>query len=105
MKITLDLLSTTGVAAFVVLLGNWLVARIKLLRDFCIPAPAVSGLLVSIILCILKVNGILTVLWSKQLMGWSMNLFFTAVGLGFHGPNFLRQGGRLCINMAIAPVS
>lgn len=100
MKITLDLLSTTGVAAFAVLLGNWLVARIKLLRDFCIPAPVVSGLLISIVLCILKVNGILTIVWSKQLMGWSMNLFFTAVGLGFTA-KLLRQGGRLCVNMAI----
>lgn len=100
MKITLDLLTTTGIAALVVFLGNWLVARIKVLRDFCIPAPVVSGLLVSIVLCILKVNNGISIVWTKPLQGWSMNLFFTAVGIGFTA-KLLRRGGRLCINMAI----
>lgn len=100
MKITLDLMTTTGIAALVVFLGNYIVSRVKILRDFCIPAPVVSGLLVSLVLCVLKVNGILSVAWTKPLQGWSMNLFFTAVGLGFTA-TLLRKGGRLCLSMAI----
>lgn len=101
MKITLDLMTTTGIAALVVFLGNYIISRVKLLRDFCIPAPVVSGLLVSLVLCILKITGVLSVVWTKPLQGWSMNLFFTAVGLGFTA-TLLRKGGRLCLYMAVA---
>lgn len=61
MKVTIDLIMTTGIAALVVLLGNYIVARVKIFRDFCIPAPVVSGLLVSFVLCFLKVNNILDI--------------------------------------------
>ena len=103
MKITLDLLTTTGVAAFVVLLGRYIVARVKVFRDFCIPAAVVSGLLVSILMCLLKVYGGISVVWTGQLTGWSMNLFFTAVGIGFTA-ELLRKGGKLCVQIAIASV-
>ena len=103
MKITLDLLTTTGVAAFVVLLGRYIVARVKVFRDFCIPAAVVSKLLVSILMCLLKVYGGISVVWTGQLTGWSMNLFFTAVGIGFTA-ELLRKGGKLCVQIAIASV-
>lgn len=103
MNITIDLVITTGIAALVVLLGNFIVVRVKLFRDFCIPAPVVSGLLVSIILCILKVNHILSVKWTATLGGWSMNLFLTAVGFGFTA-DLIKKGGKLCAKISIITV-
>ena len=69
-------------------------------RDFCIPAAVVSGLLVSILMCLLKVYGGISVVWTGQLTGWSMNLFFTAVGIGFTA-ELLRKGGKLCVQIAM----
>lgn len=103
MNITIDLVITTGIAALVVLLGNFIVDRVKVFRDFCIPAPVVSGLLVSIILCILKVNHILSVKWTATLGGWSMNLFLTAVGFGFTA-DLIKKGGKLCAKISIITV-
>lgn len=103
MKVSLDLIMTTGVAALVVFLGTYLVQKIRLLRAFCIPAPVVSGLLVSIILCLFKVNGILTVKWTPTLGPWAMNMFLTAVGFGFTS-DLLKKGGKLCGKIALTAV-
>lgn len=103
MKVTIDLIMTTGIAALVVLLGNYIVARVKIFRDFCIPAPVVSGLLVSFVLCFLKVNNILDIKWTATLGNWSMNVFLTTVGLGFTA-DLLKKGGKLCLKISIITV-
>ena len=56
-----------------------------------------------ILMCLLKVYGGISVVWTGQLTGWSMNLFFTAVGIGFTA-ELLRKGGKLCVQIAIASV-
>lgn len=41
--IELDMYQATAVAALVLLLGRVLVAKISILRRYCIPAPVVGG--------------------------------------------------------------
>lgn len=43
--IELDMYQATAVAALVLLLGRVLVAKISILRRYCIPAPVVGGFL------------------------------------------------------------
>lgn len=95
MDITFDLLQTTGIAALVVFLGNSMLKRSKIMQKYCIPAPVVSGLLVSLILMVLKLNDILYVEWTMDMKEWTMDLFFTTVGFG-GSIKLLKKGGKLC---------
>lgn len=83
---------TLILAVFVLLLGKFLVHRIRFLRDFNIPEPVAGGLIVAAVLYLLHAS-----------MGWSfgfettlqtafMLVFFSSIGLS---ANFakLRQGG------------
>lgn len=99
MEITFDLLQTTGIAALVVFVGEALLKRSKIMQKYCIPAPVISGLLVSLILMVLKLNNILTVNWTLHMQEWTMDLFFTTVGFGA-SIKLLRKGGKLCGRIA-----
>lgn len=84
---------TLILAVLVLLLGKFLVTRIRFLRDFNIPEPVAGGLVVAAVIYILHAT-----------MGWSfgfetslqtafMLVFFSSIGLG---ANFtkLQQGGK-----------
>lgn len=92
MHITFSTNYTLILAVLVLLLGKFLVSRIRFLRDFNIPEPVAGGLLVAAVIYILHAT-----------MGWSfgfesslqtafMLAFFASIGLS---ANFakLRQGG------------
>ena len=58
MNIVFDTYQTLALASFVLLLGYFLVKRIRVLQTFNIPEPVVGGFIVAIALTILyKVNG------------------------------------------------
>lgn len=99
MEITFDLLQTTGIAALVVFVGQAILKRSKFMQKYCIPAPVVSGLLVSLILMVLKLNNILSVEWTLHMKEWTMDLFFTTVGFG-GSIKLLKKGGKLCAGIA-----
>lgn len=84
---------TLILAVLVLLLGKFLVTRIRFLRDFNIPEPVAGGLVVAAVIYLLHAS-----------MGWSfgfetslqtafMLVFFSSIGLG---ANFakLKQGGK-----------
>lgn len=98
MEITFDLLQTTGIAALVVFIGQALLKRSKIMQKYCIPAPVVSGLLVSLILMVLKLTNVLSVEWSLHMKEWTMDLFFTTVGFG-GSIKLLKKGGKLCVGI------
>lgn len=100
MEITFDLLQTTGIAALVVFIGQAILKRSKLMQKYCIPAPVISGLLISVILMVLKLNDILTVNWTLHMQEWTMDIFFTTVGFGA-SLKLLKKGGKLCVGIAI----
>ena len=59
--IELDMYQATAVAALVLLLGRVLVAKISILRRYCIPAPVVGGFLYAIVHTIVRGMGILEI--------------------------------------------
>ena len=78
--IELDMYQATAVAALVLLLGRILVAKISILRRYCIPAPVVGGFLYAIVHTIVRGMGILEISCDMTLKNVFMVAFFCSVG-------------------------
>ena len=98
-----EYLTSLGIAALVIFLGHALVSHSKLLRKFAIPAPVVSGLLVSIVIALIKGSGILAIQFDvSTIQDLCQNLFFLCVGFGFSAKMLKKAGGKLAIKVAVA---
>lgn len=98
-----EYLTSLGIAALVIFLGHALVSHSKLLRKFAIPAPVVSGLLVSIVIALIKGSGILAIQFDvSTIQDLCQNLFFLCVGFGFSAKMLQKAGGKLAIKVALA---
>ena len=97
----LEYLTSLGFAAIVIFLGHAIVKRSALLRKFAIPAPVVSGLIVSILISIIKGSGIIALTFDKAtIQDLCQNVFFMCVGFGFSIKMLKHAGGKLCIAIA-----
>ncbi len=94
--INLDMVATVALASLLLLFGNFLKKKVKVLEKFCIPGPVVGGLLFAIIVFILKSSNIVTVSMDTTLQSPFMIAFFTTVGLGASFA-LLKKGGKLLI--------
>lgn len=98
-----EYLTTLGIAAIVIFLGRYLVGHSRLLRKYAIPAPVVSGIIISIIIALFKGNGIVAFKFDTKIMkDLCQNLFFLCVGYGFSTKLIHRAGGKLVAYIAIA---
>ena len=93
MKIQLDMYQTIAVAVVVLMLGNFLKHRIRLLERFCIPSPGIGGLIFAIFTCICYVTGIAEFSFDDILKEVCMVLFFTSVGFQAN-LKVLKSGGK-----------
>lgn len=93
MHVNFSVYYTLILAVLVLLLGKFLVTRIRFLRGFNIPEPVAGGLVVATVIYLLHA----TLGWSfgfeTSLQSAFMLIFFSSIGLG---ANFakLRQGGK-----------
>ena len=98
-----EYLCSLGFAAIVIFLGRWMVAHSSALKKFAIPAPVVSGLLVSIVIAIIKGSGIMAIKFDvATIKDLCQNIFFLCVGFGFSYKLLRKAGGKLCIKIAVA---
>ena len=93
MKVQLDMYQTLAIAVFVLLLGSYLLKKIKFLERVCIPAPVVGGLLFAIFTCICYVTHILEFSFDDTLKEVCMVFFFTSVGFQAN-LKVLKKGGK-----------
>ena len=94
---------TLGIAACVIFLGHWMVRHSKFLQKYCIPAPVVAGLVVSIILSIVRGMHIVNITFDMtNIQDLSQNIFFMCVGYGFSAKLLKKAGGKLTAMIAIA---
>ena len=93
MKIQLDMYQTIAVAVVVLMLGNFLKHRIRLLERFCIPSPVIGGVIFAIFTCICYVTGIAEFSFDDILKEVCMVLFFTSVGFQAN-LKVLKSGGK-----------
>ena len=91
--IELDLYSTLVVASMVLILGQFLVARISVIRKYSIPEPVVGGLVVALILFALHSLSGTSVRFDNSLSRPLMLAFFASIGLNADLGS-LRRGGR-----------
>lgn len=95
-NINLDMIATVALGSLLLLFGNFLKRKIKLLEKFCIPGPVIGGLLFAIIIFILKTYNMLNISMDTTLQSPFMIAFFTTIGLGASF-NLLKKGGKLLI--------
>ncbi|STZ77102.1 sodium/glutamate symporter [Bergeriella denitrificans] len=79
-------------ATLVLLLGKWLVSKVRFLRDFNIPEPVAGGLIAAIILFALHQMYGVSFKFEKPLQDAFMLIFFTSIGLSADFSR-LRAGG------------
>lgn len=95
-NINLDMIATVALGSLLLLFGNFLKRKIKLLEKFCIPGPVIGGLLFAIVIFILKTSNMLNIYMDTTLQSPFMIAFFTTIGLGASF-NLLKKGGKLLI--------
>ena len=93
MEIELNGYYTMILATLVLLLGRWLVLRIRWLADFNIPEPVAGGLLAGVVVVVLKLAFGLSLQFQPQLQTAFMLMFFSSIGLAADFGR-LKAGGK-----------
>ena len=102
--IELDMYQATAVAALVLLLGRVLVAKISILRRYCIPAPVVGGFLYAIVHTIVRGMGILEISCDMTLKNVFMVAFFCSVGFTASFRMLKKGGVQTVVFLALSAV-
>ena len=102
MNFIFDTYQTLALASIVLLIGYFLVKRIRVLKDFNIPEPVVGGFLVAILFMIWhEVNGTYFT-FDKNLQNTMMLVFFTSIGLSANFARLIKGGKPLVIFLVAA---
>lgn len=107
MVLQLDMVQSLALAVVLLLLGEFLVRRVKFLSTYCIPAPVVGGLIFAILALILKSGNIMEFQFDETLKTLAMTVFFTSIGFSASFA-LLKKGGLkvfLFLGIAIVLVS
>lgn len=92
MVLSLNMIQSAALAVIVLLLGQYMVKKIKFLSDYCIPAPVVGGLIFALLALLLKLTNILEFEFDGTLKDLAMTAFFTSVGFSASF-RLLKKGG------------
>ncbi|EIJ68526.1 sodium/glutamate symporter [Pasteurella bettyae] len=99
---TFDTYETLALACLVLLLGYFLVKRIKLLRHFNIPEPVVGGFIVAIVLTIVHQFWGLSFSFDGNLQRTMMLVFFSSIGLSANFSRLVKGGKPLIVFLVVA---
>lgn len=100
LAINLNIYQTLAAAILVYYVGVFLRMKIRFLRQYCIPAPVIGGILFAIINTILYTHGLWKYEQDTIMQNICMMLFFTSVGYTA-SLSLIKRGGILVIKMAI----
>lgn len=103
MSVGLNMFQSLGAIIAVYYVGVFLCEKIAVLRQYCIPAPVVGGLLFAIVNCVLYTQGIWTFKVDLTMQQLCMMLFFTSVGYTA-SVSLIRRGGIAVLKMAAITV-
>jgi ESS family glutamate:Na+ symporter len=99
----LESFATFNLAILVLALGKWLTKKIKFLREFNIPEPVTSGLLVCIFTAILHVVANIQIGFNLQTRDFLLLYFFAAIGLNSDFKT-LWAGGKPLIVLVVVTI-
>ena len=94
MEITLNFYSTLCAMVFVLLLGTFIIKKIKFLRDYNIPEPVVGGIIVAVAIFIINRYVGLSFNFDGSLKDPLMLAFYASIGLSADFAS-LRKGGKV----------
>ena len=97
MEITFDVYQTLALAAIFYYIGVFLRNKITLLTKYCVPAPAVGGILFLIISSVLHAAHIVTIGFDTSLQTPLLAVFFVSVGLSSKLKMLLGAGKRFVL--------
>lgn len=100
LSVNLNIYQTLAAAIVVYYAGVFLRMKIHFLRQYCIPAPVVGGILFAIVNTILYTQGIWKYEQDTVMQNVCMMLFFTSVGYTA-SLSLIKRGGILVIKMAV----
>lgn len=92
MNFKFDLIETLALAIFVLIVGEFLRKKVKVLEQFCIPAPVIGGILFSIITLIGRNLQLFTFEFDDTLKNVFLIAFFTTIGFTA-SLRLLKKGG------------
>ena len=99
--ISLDLVSTTAVAAILLMFGYWCIKNVKFFEKYCFPAPVIGGFAFALVTWIMHSTGAASFKLDTTLQSPFMLAFFTTIGLG-GSLALLKTGGRALIVYLVA---
>ncbi len=102
--ITLDVYGTLVCMVGVLLLGRWIISKIKFLRDYDIPEPVVGGVLVAIAIMIAHKFYDFKLVLDSGLKTPLMLTFFITIGLSADFASLKKGGKMLGIFVAVVGV-
>lgn len=91
----LDFYATLASMVAVLLIGRFVLKRVKFLRDYNIPEPVVGGLLIAICITIAYKGFGLQIEFDRSLQGPLMLAFFASIGLNADFASLKKGGGTL----------
>ena len=95
--------ATLAFAALVLMIGRLIIAKVKVLQDYSIPAPVIGGLLPAIVIALLQIVGI-EFTFDLSLQPGLLLAFFATVGLSADLRMILRGGKAFLIFLGIVVV-
>ncbi|MCI5763254.1 sodium/glutamate symporter [Actinobacillus porcinus] len=99
---TFDTYETVALACLVLLLGYFLVKRIRVLSDFNIPEPVVGGFIVAILLTVVHQVWDVSFTFDKSIQTTMMLAFFSSIGLSANFARLIKGGKPLIVFLVIA---
>lgn len=96
MEVHLDIISFTALAIILLLIGNYLVSRIKFLQRYSIPSPVIGGFGFAILAWIAYELNLFTVTMDTTLYDLLMYMFFVTIGLS-SSLTLIKKGGKLLV--------
>ncbi|ABR73828.1 sodium/glutamate symporter [Actinobacillus succinogenes] len=97
-----DTYETLALACLVLLLGYFLVKRIRVLNEFNIPEPVVGGFIVAILLTVVHELWGTSFGFDKNLQTTMMLVFFSSIGLSANFARLVKGGKPLIVFLIIA---
>ncbi|WP_101697403.1 sodium/glutamate symporter [Clostridium minihomine] len=100
LEVNLNMYQAAGIAAILFWWGNFLVEKIRFLKEKCIPAPLVGGVFFAFANTVLTLSGVMKVTFDDTLQSFFMLVFFTTVGFTVSVP-LLKSGGKSILIMLL----
>lgn len=95
MEVSLNMYQTFALAAIFYYVGVFIKRRIEVLQRYCMPEPAIGGLIFALMTLFLHQTGILTISMDSTLQTVCQYIFFSAIGFAARLTLLAKSGKRL----------